>query len=163
MSQTTPLKAVTTLVASADPRVLQEAEVDSLPEVSHSDLELGRGDILLEVIEAPRPPSLLFRGAPLLSGWAAVANVRSVFEEEMRAAGWVFFFMAEEIEVSTLGFDQSKALRRAVARLAGHAKARNCNALEIAQITRFRFLGVSRVSISAHVRHLQKGSVFFGK
>jgi len=156
------LKTVAAPGAIADPLVLQEIEVGSIPDASHSDLELGRGDILLEVIEAPRPPSLLFRGPPL-SGWAAVANVRSVFEEEMRAAGWVFFFMAGEIEASVLGFDQSKALRRAVARLAGRAKAQNCNALEIAQITRVRFLGVSRVSISAHIRHLQKGSVFFGK
>jgi hypothetical protein len=158
-----PLKTALASVATADPRVLQKAEVGSLSDVSHSDLELGRGDILLEVIEAPRPASLLFRGEPLLSGWAAVANVRSVFEEEMRAAGWIFFFMAGEIKASVLGFDQSKTLRRAVARLAGRAKAQKCNALEIAQITCSRFLGVSRVSISAHVRHLQKGSVFFGK
>lgn len=163
MNQSAPVKAASASIAIAAPLVLQDAEVGSLPDVLHSDVELGRGDILLEMIEAPRPASLLFRGAPLLSGWAAVANVRSVFEGEMRAAGWIFFFMAGEVEVSALGFDQSKALRRSVARLAGHAKARNCNALEIAQITRSRFLGVSRVSISAHVRHLQKGSVFFGK
>jgi hypothetical protein len=157
------LKTFAAPAATVDPRVLQEVEAGSLSDAFHSDLEFGRGDILLEVIEAPRPASLLFRGAALLGGWAAVANVRSVFEQEMRAAGWVFFFMAGEIHASVLGFDQSKALRRAVARLAERAKARNCNALEIAQITRVRFLGVSRVSISAHVRHLQKGSVFFGK
>ena len=163
MSQSAPLKAASASLATAAPLVLQDAELGSLSDVLHSDVELGRGDILLEVIEAPRPASLLFRGAPLLNGWAAVANVRSIFEEEMRAAGWIFFFMAGEIEASVLGFDESKALRHAVARLARQAKARNCNALEIAQITRFRFLGVSRLSISAHVRHLQTGSVFFGK
>jgi len=163
MSQTATLNAVATPNATADPHALQEPEVGSLSEISQSELELGRGDILLEVIAASRPASLLFRGAPLLSGWAAVANVRSVFEDEMRAAGWIFFFMAGEIEASGLAFDQSKALRRAVARLAECAKAQNCNALEIAQITRFRFLGISRVRVSAHVRHLQKGSVFFGK
>ena len=163
MSQMATLKSAAAPAATVDPRVFPEVEVVSPADASHSDPELGRGDILLEVSEAPRPPSLRFRGAPLVSGWAAVANVRSVFEEEVRAAGWVFFFMAGEIEANVLGFDQSKALRRAVARLAGRAKARNCNALEIAQITRVRFLGVSRVRISAHIRHLQKGSVFFGK
>lgn len=163
MNQMATSKTGAAPAATADAPVLQEVQVGSLSDASHSDLELGRGDILLEVIEAPRPASLLFRGPPLLNRWAAVANVRSIFEEEMRAAGWIFFFMAGEIEANVLGFDESKGLRRAVARLAGQAKARNCNALEITQITRFRFLGVSRVRISAHVRHLQKGSVFFGK
>jgi hypothetical protein len=92
VSQSAPLKAASASLATAAPLVLQDAEIGSLWDVLHSDLELGRGDILLEVLEAPRPAPLLFRGAPLLGGWAAIANVRSVFDEEMRAAGCVFFF-----------------------------------------------------------------------
>jgi hypothetical protein len=142
---------------------LQETELSALSGVSHPEIGLNEGDILIDVSDSPRPASLLLRGASFLNGWAIVANVRSTLEKEMRAAGCIIFFMGGEINATALGFDQSKALRRAVAELGGRAKARNCNALELARITRVRFLGISRISISAHVRHLQKGSVFFGK
>ena len=158
-----PLKTVSASVATADPRVSREAEVGSLSGVSHAEAGLKAGDILIEVSESPRPASLLFRGASFLSGWPVVANAHSTLEKEMRDVGWIIFFMAAEIKATALGFDQSNALRGAVAQLALRAKAQACNGFEITKITRFRFLGISRVSVSAHVRHLQKGSAFFGK
>lgn len=161
MSQTAPFKTVA--VATADPRVLRDAEAGSFPGVSPSGAEPGEGDILIEVSDPPRPAPLLLRAASLLSGWAVVANVRSAFEKEMRDAGWTLFFMAGEIKATAVGFDQSAGLKGGLTRLARKAKAQDCNALEITRIRRLRFLGVSRVSISAHVRHLQKGSVFFGR
>lgn len=45
--------------------------------------------------------------------------------------------------------------------LSGQVKVERCNAFEITQIKSVRFRGISRVSISAHARHLQKGSLFF--
>jgi hypothetical protein len=67
VSQSAPLKAASASLATAAPLVLQDAAVGSLSHVLHYDVELGRGDILLEVIKAPRPASLLFRGAQLLN------------------------------------------------------------------------------------------------
>jgi hypothetical protein len=113
----------TVAIATADPRLLQDDEVGSLPGVFHSGAEPREGDILIEVSD-PRPSSLLFRAAPLLSKWAVVANDRSTFEKEMREAGWTPFFMAGEITVTAVGFDQSADLKGALTRLAARRKLR---------------------------------------
>jgi len=131
--------------------------------VSGPEVGVKKGDILIEVSDSPRPASLLLRGASPLSGWAVAADVRSTLEKEMRDVGWILFFMAAEIKATALGFDRFKALRGAVAQLAVRAKAQDSNAFEVTRITHARFLGISRFSVSAHVRHLQKGSVFFDK
>lgn len=165
MSRTPSLKTVSVsfaAAATANTPVLAEPKTGFLPS-PHPHPEFTTGDILMEVTEEPRPPSLLFRSASPLNGWAVVANGRSAFDDEIRAAGWIFFFMAGKVDARAFGFDQSKALGGAMAKLAGRAKAQNCNSFEIARITFSRFLGISRVSISAHVRHLQKGPMFFAR
>lgn len=101
MSRMATSRSAAAPAAVADARAMEEVEVVSPLNASHSYLELGSGNIPLYVIDAPRP--------------------------------------------------------------AQRAKARNCSALEITLITRFRFPGVSRFSISAHIRHFQKGSVSCGK
>jgi hypothetical protein len=94
------------------------------------------------------------------SGWAAVEDSRSVFEKEVRAAGWTFFFMAGEIKTTVFGFDRQKTLRAALQRLIANVKSQNCNSIEITQVTGKSFLKLPYVSVSAHPRHLQKGMVF---
>jgi len=94
------------------------------------------------------------------SGWAAVEDSRSVFEKEVRAAGWTFFFMAGEIKTTVFGFDRQKTLRAALQRLIRNVKSQNCNSIEITQVTGRSFLKLPYVSVSAHPRHLQKGVVF---
>jgi hypothetical protein len=94
------------------------------------------------------------------SGWAAVEDSRSVFEKEVRAAGWTFFFMAGEIKTTVFGFDRQKTLRAALQRLIRNVKSQNCNSIEITQVTGRSFLKLPYVSVSAHPRHLQKGMVF---
>ena len=94
------------------------------------------------------------------SGWAAVEDSRSVFEKEVRAAGWTFFFMAGEIKTTVFGFDRQKTLRAALKRLIANVKSQNCNSIEITQVTGRSFLKLPYVSVSAHPRHLQKGMVF---
>jgi hypothetical protein len=93
-------------------------------------------------------------------GWAAVEDSRSVFEKEVRAAGWTFFFMAGEIKTTVFGFDRQKTLRAALKRLIANVKSQNCNSIEITQVTGKSFLKLPYVSVSAHPRHLQKGMVF---
>ena len=94
------------------------------------------------------------------SGWAAVEGSRSVFEKEVRAAGWTFFFMAGEIQATVFGFDRQKTLRAALQRLIANVKSQNCNSIEITQVTGKSFLKLPYVRVSAHPRHLQKGLVF---
>jgi len=132
--------------------------------VAKQDSDISRGDILVELSDAIRNAPLAFCNASALAGWAVVANGASAsVRKEMRDAGWVFFLMAGKVRATALRFDESKALRAAMKRLARDAGAQSCNALAITRIRRSRLLGVSRVSISAQVRHFQKGSAFFGR
>lgn len=118
---------------------------------------------MIQLNDTPRPAALLLRGAAPVKGWAVVANARSTFRQEMEGAGWVWFFIAGESKTSAPGFDRTNAICKALTQLTRKARVRNCNALEITRITSRRFFGVSRVTIAVHLRHLQKGSSFFGK
>ena len=108
-----------------------------------------------------RVPTFLQLQAQSTAGrWAAVGNARSRLKDEIRKAGWVFFFMAGKIEATAFGFDGQKALGAALHRLSSGVKAQRCNCFEVMHITRKQFLGISCVNISAHACHLQEGLVW---
>jgi len=109
------------------------------------------------------PAFLQFGGDPLLKGWSVLRNVRSTFEAETAKAGWVCFFMAGKIDKTCFGFSRRNALGAALSRLARRVKSENCNSFEIMHVTSKDFLGVFRVTVSAHARRLQEGSVRFGE
>jgi len=111
---------------------------------------------------AQLPKFLQFVGDPLLKGWSVIGNVRSTLEEETAKAGWISFFMAGRIENAAFGFNRQKTLGAALRRLAKRVKSGNCNSFEIIDVTSKQFLGVFRVSVAAHARHLQEGLVCFG-
>lgn len=112
---------------------------------------------------AQLPAFLQFGGDPLLQGWSVLRNLRSTLEAETAKAGWVCFFMAGKIEKTCLGFGRQKALGAAMRRLARRVKFENCNSFEVIHVTSKDFLAVFRVTVSAHARHLQEGSVLFGQ
>jgi len=117
----------------------------------------------IHIEKSARLPAFLLLGTDaLLNGWAAVHNARSGLEEETRKAGWIFFFLAGKIETTAVGFNAAKTLRTALNRLTALVKSRNCNSFEIIGVTSSRFLGMSRVIVSAHARNLQKGAVCLG-
>jgi hypothetical protein len=105
------------------------------------------------------PQFLALRSQSLLNSWPLVTNVRSTLEAEIKKAGWVFFFMAGTIEKTAFGFNKRKTLRTALNPLTRSVRSQKCNCFEIVDVTSKRFLGMSRVSVSAHARHLQKGLV----
>ncbi len=106
------------------------------------------------------PNSPQFQNNP--NGWAALQDARPSFEKEIQAAGWTFFFMAGEIRATVFGYDREKSLTSALKRLTANAKSHHCNSIEITQVNEKSFLSVPYVSVTAHARHLQKGSVFGG-
>ena|SRR6185295_593120 len=108
------------------------------------------------------PRSLALASEPYSTGWTTVSNLRSDFEMDISQAGWTFFFLAGEIHRNVFGFDAAAAVHKAVERLAGDAKSQNCNCLEIGQVAMKSFLGLPYASVSAHSRHIQRGSVFAG-
>ena len=120
---------------------------------------VAAGSILMQEGTFP-PNSQPFQRESDSSGWAAVEDSRSVFEKEVRAAGWTFFFMAGEIQATVFGFDRQKTLRAALKRLITNVKSQHCNSIEITKVTGKSFLKLPYVSVSAHPRHLQKGMVF---
>jgi hypothetical protein len=123
---------------------------------------IAAGSILIEP-HAHLPNSIRLQGEPDASGWATLNGARSAFEKEIREAGWTFFFMAGEIKATVFGFDRQKTLRAAFERLIANVKSRNCNGIEITQVTVKSFLKVPYVSVSAHARHLQQGLTFSGQ
>ena len=97
-----------------------------------------------------------FAGGILLKGWSVIRNLRSTLDAETAKAGWTFFFMAGKIEGTGFGVDREKTLRAALGRVAAHAKSKHCNSFEIIHVTSKRFLGIFRVTVAAHARHLQE-------
>jgi hypothetical protein len=100
---------------------------------------------------------------PDSTGWKSVANPDPrELDRKLNQAGWIFFYMAGEIKSTVFGLDRQKALRSALKRVMSQVKAQNCNGLQITQVTTGSFLNLPCVSISAHSRHIQQGSVFCG-
>ena len=106
------------------------------------------------------PNSLLLQTESDSHGWPAVKDPRATFEKIIQEAGLTFFFMAGEIKTTVFGFDRQKALRAALNRLIAGVKSQHCNSIEITRVMGKSFLGVPYVSVSAHPRHLQKGTSF---
>jgi hypothetical protein len=108
------------------------------------------------------PTSLVLRTESPLIGWEVIENSRDGFEQQLGDAGWKFFFVAGAIKATAHGFSEKKTLAEGMRRLAVTARGLKCNSFEVDRVTHGVCLGVSRVTISGHARHLQKGTVMFG-
>src|SRR6476659_8135208 len=98
------------------------------------------------------PRSLVLASEPYSRDWTTVTNLRSDFVRDIDQAGWTFFFLAGHIQATVFGFSREKAVHTAVDRLIANAKSRNCNCLEIGQVTMKSFLGLPFARVSAHSR-----------
>lgn len=119
---------------------------------------IDAGTILMEE-GTPIPQSVQLESKPYCSGWATIGNPRFAFEKAIQEAGWTFFFVAGGITAAALGFDRNKTLHTAVRRIIATTKVRNCNSVEIIRVISTTFLGVPYVRVSAHLRHIQQGTV----
>jgi hypothetical protein len=116
------------------------------------------GTILIEQ-GTPMPESLGLE--PGSSRWKSVLNLdRKELDGRIEKAGWSFFFMAGEIKISAFGFDQEKAVRRALKGVIANVETHKYNCLEITEVTPKSFLGIPYVNVCAHARHIQKSSAF---
>ena len=119
------------------------------------------GAILIEE-GTPVPESLRFESEPYSKGWRLVKNLNGYeLDQKTTKAGWNFFYMAVEIRATVFGFDEEKALRRAVNRVLTKLRSGKFNCLEITQLVARRFLGLPYVTVSAHPRHIQESVVLF--
>jgi hypothetical protein len=109
------------------------------------------------------PESLLFESEPYAYGWRLVKNLDSHgFNQIIGQTGWKLFYIAGVVETNAFGSDEKKTTRKAIKQLIAKLKAKNFNCLEITQVTAKRSLGLPSVSVSAHLRHIQKGVGLFG-
>jgi hypothetical protein len=108
------------------------------------------------------PDPLRLETASHASGWAPVTNHLDGRElgKKLDAAGWTFFYMAEEIRSTAFGFNRQNRTDAALKRLITNVRMQKCNCLEIDDVETHSFLGMPFVSVSAHSRHIQKGATF---
>ena len=89
--------------------------------------------------------------------WKILAGIDRIrAERKLSEAGWNFFFMVPGIRRSALSSNRSKALRRALKKIASTTEAQNFNALEIVGVTTRRFLGLHYAKVVAHARHIKR-------
>jgi hypothetical protein len=109
------------------------------------------------------PAALLLQPDSFLPGWGVVKNARANVETDMTGVGWNLFFLAGEMKATATGFGEEKTLPAALRRFGAMAQRLKCNGFEITRVTRSLFLGLTRVTVTGHARHLQKGGQFLGK
>jgi hypothetical protein len=110
----------------------------------------------------PLPEGLRLESEPYSKGWQVVKNLDgSELDRKLCAAGWNFFYMAEEVKATAVGSNLEKTTRRAVKKVLANLKSDRLNCLEIAQVASKHFLGVPYVTVSAHPRHIQESTFLF--
>jgi len=122
---------------------------------------IKRKTILIEK-DTVLPQTWRLEEATHWSGWDRIAIVGGdqAMKEEFVACGWTWFYMAGEISATAFGLDQQSMMRTALRRLIMQVKSSKCNCVEIDDVATCSFLGMSRVRVSGHARHIQKG-IFF--
>ena len=88
--------------------------------------------------------------------WSLVRSLNGRdLERKIRAVGWNFFFMAEEVKASFWGAPSSSRIRSALIRIVKRKRAQCFNCLEVTAIIPKHFLSVPYTMVSAHCRHIQ--------
>jgi hypothetical protein len=94
---------------------------------------------------------------PWFAGWNLLKILDAfALDDKIHAAGWNFFFMANETKVTFFGSLGAAKIQNAVKRILAKVKHQNFNSLEVTQIVARHFLGVPYVTVSAHSRHMQQ-------
>jgi hypothetical protein len=107
------------------------------------------------------PESLVVDAESYSAGWSSIMGSTSAqLDKKIETAGWTFFYMAGEIRTSGFGFNDQSRTARAVAHVINAVRRENCNCLEITQMRRRSFLGLSYTSLVAHARHIQRSRSF---
>jgi hypothetical protein len=81
----------------------------------------------------------------------------SALDKKINAAGWNFFFLAEEVKVMFFGSVGAAKMQNALKRILAKVKVQHFNSLQVTAIVARNFFGVPYVTVSAHSRHIQQG------
>jgi hypothetical protein len=107
---------------------------------------------------SPRMASALeLESTPYLSNWSVLTGGDSfALDDKIRAAGWTFFFMAEEVKAMFFGRIGAAKVREALGRILSKVRPQNFNCLEVTAIVPRSFLGLPYATVFAHSRHIQQ-------
>lgn len=110
------------------------------------------------VHQSPVLQSLGIESESYYRQWRSLGSLDSPrLDHKLRAAGWNFFFMAEQLRAVVPAWGGQKTIGRGLKRLLTQARLQHFNCMEVSHILKKRFLGIPYVSIVAHARHIQKG------
>ena len=76
---------------------------------------------------------------------------------KIHAAGWSFFFMAEEVKATVFGSLAANNIQKALKRIFLKVRKQNFNCLEVTKVVENRFLGVPYITVCTHPRHIHQG------
>ena len=80
-------------------------------------------------------------------------------DRRIRGDGWNYFFMAAEVRASAFDRLMDKSIRKALKQIFVKVRNADFNCLEVTDITEKRCLGVPYITVCAHSRHIQQGSM----
>jgi len=119
--------------------------------------EIQSGTVLVQ--QSALLHSLGTHGENYSDQWCSLgANESAQLDRKLRAAGWNFFFVADELRTIVPPWGGEKTLRAGVKRLLARTQAKQFNCMQLSNILRERFLGIPFVSVVAHARHIQQGN-----
>jgi hypothetical protein len=108
------------------------------------------------------PEGIQLESEPYLAGWRSAANLDGGgLDRIISDAGWNFFYMAGEINVSVYGPDGEATRRKAVGQILVKLNLEKFNCVEITQVVAKRFLGMPYVRVAAHWRQIQESLILF--
>ncbi len=106
------------------------------------------------------PDSIGLEAGSFPGGWAPASYYKGRLEEELRTAGWIFYQLADAIRTISFGVNRHKMVDNALRRIISQVKLHKCNCVEIDEVASHSLLGIPYVSISAHVRHIERAPLF---
>jgi hypothetical protein len=90
-------------------------------------------------------------------GWMTVTNIdASGLDKRMSTMGWTCFQRAAPKAVNVMGFGSTETIEKALRKIIRDYGTTKFNCLEITQVMRTSFIGVSYVHMSAEARNIQQ-------
>jgi len=115
------------------------------------------GTILIEELPPRMAEALALESERYLGNWSVIKALDGfALEKKIHAAGWNFFFLAEEVKVMFFGEIRAAKVQDALKRIFEKVRQQNFNCLEVTGIVAKRFWGIPYVTVSAHSRHIQQ-------
>jgi hypothetical protein len=114
------------------------------------------GTILIE--DRPLVTQILDLESESYSGkWSVIKAIDGfALDRKIHAAGWNFFFIAEEVKATVFGSLAARSIQKALKRILVKVRKQDFSYLEVTKMVENRFLGVPYITVCTHPRHIQQ-------